>query len=171
MSQPIQFDPDDDFLDVGPRRRLRRKWLLLVVIAIVVLLFLSSRALSIYVSALWFGSLGYASVYWYMFKLKIELFLIFFVLTALILRSAFWLIDRAFASFAIGPRTVLINQQPVRISPGRILRPLAWVVSILAGLIFGFGMRELWREFALYLHQPPTSLADPIFNKPVSFYL
>jgi len=63
------------------------------------LLFLSSRALSIYISALWFGSLGYASVYWYMFKLKIELFLIFFILTALILRVAFWLIDRAFASF------------------------------------------------------------------------
>jgi uncharacterized protein len=171
VSQPIQFDADDEIIDVGPRRRSRRKWILLVLIAIVVLLFLSSRALSIYVSALWFGSLGYASVYWYMFKLKIELFLIFFILTALILRVAFWLIDRAFASFAIGPRTVLINQQPVKISPGRILRPLAWVVSILAGLIFGFGMRELWREFALYLHQPQTSLADPIFNKPVSFYL
>jgi uncharacterized membrane protein (UPF0182 family) len=171
VSQPIQFDADDEIIDVGPRRRSRRKWLLLVVVAIVALLFLSSRALSIYVSALWFGSLGYASVYWYMFKLKIELFLIFFIVTALILRVAFWLIDRAFASFAIGPRTVLINQQPVKISPGRILRPLAWVVSILAGLIFGFGMRGLWREFALYLHQPQTSLADPIFNKPVSFYL
>src|SRR6185436_1803450 len=167
----IQFDEDAGVIDVGPRRRSRRRWLLLLVIAVVVLLFLSSRVLSIYVSALWFGSLGYASVYWYMFKLKIELFLIFFVLTASILRLAFWVIDRAFASFAIAPRTVLINQQPVQISPGRFLRPLAWIVSILVGIIFGFSMRETWREFALYFHQPATAFSDPIFNKPVSFYL
>ena len=142
MSEPHQFDDDAGVIDVGPRRRPRRRWLLAAVIAAVILLFLSSRTLSIYVSALWFGSLGYESVYWYMFKLKIELFLIFFVLTALILRVAFWLIARAFSSIAIGPRTVLINQQPVQISPGRFLRPLAWIVSIAAGLIFGFSMRE-----------------------------
>ena len=171
MSQPIQFDQDDDIIDVGPTRRRRRRWWWWILIAVVVLLFLSSRAISIYLSALWFGSLGYSAVYWYMFKLKIELFLVFFILTILILRGAFWLIDRAFGAFTIGPRTVLINQQPVNIAPGRLLRPLAWIVSVGAGLIFGFGMREAWREFALYFHQPQTSLADPIFNKPVSFYL
>ena len=171
VSEPIPFDPDDDVIDVGPNPRRRRRWWLWILVAILVALFLSSRILSVYVSALWFGSLGYSAVYWYMLKLKIELFLIFFVLTVLILRGAFWLIERVFASFAIGPRTVFINQQPVSVSPGRFLRPLAWVVAVAAGLIFGFGMRETWREFALYFHQPATSLADPIFNKPVSFYL
>src|SRR6185436_21001417 len=87
------------------------------------------------------------------------------------LRVAFWLIDRAFASFALAPRTVLINQQPVQISPGRLLRPLAWVVSVLTGLVFGLGMLESWRDFALFFHQPQTSLHDPIFGKPLSFYL
>src|SRR4030095_3866560 len=103
------FYSETNIIGVGPRRRVRRRWLLLLVIALVVLFFIGSRAASIYVSALWFCSLGHASFYWYMFKLKIELFLIFFVLTAVILRAAFWVIDRAFASFAIGPRTVLIN--------------------------------------------------------------
>src|SRR6266404_1907832 len=56
-------------------------------------------------------------------------------------------------------------------SPARLLRPLAWVVSIVAGLIFAFGMRESWRSFALYFHQVATNQADPIFNKPVGFYL
>jgi uncharacterized membrane protein (UPF0182 family) len=171
VSEPIQFDQDDQVIDVGPSKRRRRRWWLWLLLAIVVLLFFSSRVLSIYVSALWFGSLGYSAVYWYMLKLKIELFLIFFVLTTLILRGAFWLVERAFASFAIGPRTVFINQQPVSVSPSRFLRPLAWVVAVAAGLLFGFGMRETWREFALYFHQPATTLADPIFNKPVSFYL
>jgi uncharacterized protein len=172
VSQPFNTDSDAEIIDVGtPRRSRRRRWLWVVLAALVILLFVSSRGLSVYVSALWFGSLGYSAVYWYMFKLKLELFLVFFVLTTGILRVAFWLIDRAFASFALAPRTVLINQQPVQISPGRLLRPLAWVVSGLAGLIFGFAMLESWREFALYFHQPQTSLHDPIFGKPLSFYL
>src|SRR5260370_17616749 len=171
MSQPISLDQNGEIIDVGsikPRPR-RRKWL--VLIAIPVLFFIASRALSIYISALWFGSLGYSSVFWYIFKLKIELFLIFLILTTLILRAGFWLIERAFASFAFGRRTVFINQQPVNFSPSRVLRPLAWVVSVLGGLVFGLGMRGDWRTFALYFHQAATELTDPIFNKPVVFYL
>src|SRR5207248_6384189 len=158
MSQPIPLDRDGDVIDVGrtkPRRRRIWRWVLLA--AIVILFIAGSRALSIYLSALWFGSLGYSSVYWYIFRLKLELFLIFFVLTAGMLRGAFWLVERAFRSFTIARRTVFINQQPVNISPGRVLRPLTWIISIVVGLIFGFGMRAQWRDFALYFHQPPTN--------------
>jgi len=172
MSQPIPFDADGEIIDVGPTKpRRRRRWRWWLLLAIVLLFFLSSRALSIYLSALWFGSLGYASVYWYMFKLKIELFVIFFVLTVLIVRGGFWLIERAFAAFAFDRRTIFVNRQPVNISPARVLRPLTWVVSVLAGLIFGLGMRQMWRTFALYSHQVPTTLPDPIFQKPLGFYL
>jgi hypothetical protein len=52
-----------------------------------------------------------------------------------------------------------------------VLGPLAWVIAIIAGLVFGFGMRESWRSFALYFHQAATNQTDPIFNKPVGFYL
>ncbi len=63
------------------------------------LLFLAlSRMLGVYVSALWFGSIGYSPVYWYVFKLKAGLFVVFLVLTVLILRGAFWLLERAFAA-------------------------------------------------------------------------
>ena len=171
MSQPISLEPNGEIIEVGhtkPRRRRWRWWLLL---AIVLLFFVASRGLSIYLSALWFGSLGYSSVYWYMFKLKIELFLIFFILTTLILRGGFWLVERAFASFAFDRRTIFVNQQPVNFSPSRVLRPLSWVVSVIAGLVFGLGMREAWRSFALYSHQVSTELTDPIFHKPVAFYL
>src|SRR6266568_3340490 len=171
MSKPIPFESEGEIIDVGPRkpRRPRRWWWL--VLAGAALLFLASRALSIYISALWFGSLGFSSVYWYMFRLKIELFVIFFVLTLLILRGGLWLIERGFARFAFDSRTVFINQQPVNISPGRFLRPIAWVVSVLAGLVFGLSMREAWRSFALYSHQASTDLTDPVFHKPIGFYL
>ncbi len=171
MSQPISFDRDGEIIDVTPTKPKRRRWKWLIVVAIILLFFVASRGLSIYISALWFGSLGYSSVFWFIFRVKLELFLIFLVATIAILRGGFWLVERTFASFSFGRRTVFINQQPVNFSPARLLRPLAWVVSIIAGLIFGIGMREEWRSFALYFHQAQTTTTDPIFNKPVGFYL
>ena len=171
MSTPISFDHEGDIIDITPKKPRRRKWKWLILVAIVALFFGASRAVSIYLSAAWFGSLGYASIFWFIFRAKLEIFLVFLILTTAILRSAFWLIGRAFSSFSFERRTVFINQQPVNFSPARLLRPLAWVVSIVAGLIFAFGMRESWRSFALYFHQVATSQADPIFNKPVGFYL
>jgi hypothetical protein len=72
MSHPIPQDPPGEIIDVGsirPRRSRRWRWFILLGIA--GLLFVASRALSIYISALWFDSLVYSSVYWYMFKLKV----------------------------------------------------------------------------------------------------
>ena len=171
MREPRSFDTEGEIIDVGVRRPRRRgRWRWFVLVAILLIFFLSSRALSIYLSALWFGSLGYASVYWYMFKLKIELFIVFFLLTAALVRGGLWLVERAFAEFAFDRRTIFLNQQPVNFSPARVLRPLAWIVSLLAALIFAFGMRQMWRSFALYTHQVTTSLLDPIFQKPLGFY-
>ena len=171
MSTPIKYDQEGDVIDITPKKPRRSRWKWLVIIAIVVLIFVGARAISIYISAAWFGSLGYSSIFWFIFRAKLELFLIFFVLTTAFLRAAFWLTARAFGSFTFDRRTVFINQQPVNFSPGRLLRPLAWVVSVIAGLIFGFGMRESWRSFALYFHQAPTNQTDPIFGKPIGFYL
>src|SRR5438128_4757901 len=171
MSQPNPFESEGEIIDVGSRRPRRRRWLWLLVIAIAVLVLLASRGLSIYLSALWFGSLGYAPVYWYMFRLKITLFVVFTVLTVVILRAGFWLLERTFRSYALERRTIMVNNQPVSISPARFLRPAGWVVAILFGLLFGLDMRGNWRRFALYAHQAHTSITDPIFNKPVGFYL
>src|SRR5882724_5518810 len=160
---------DDDVIDVGPRKRRRwRRWALAGLVVVFILL---SRILAVYVSALWFGSLGYSSVYWTIFKLKTGLFLIFALLTALILRGAFWLLERGFAAYATEKRTIVVNNQPVQFSPARFTRPVAWIVSIVFALINGFAMKAEWREFGLYLRQPSTGLPDPIFGKPLGFYL
>src|SRR5437868_10624057 len=171
MSTPMSFDRESDIIDVTPKRPRRRRWKWLILVAIIALLFIASRSVSIYLSAAWFGSLGYSSIFWFIFRAKLEIFLIFLILTTVLLRVAFWLVGLAFSSFSFERRTVFINQQPVNFSPARVLRPLAWVISIVAGLIFGFGMRESWRTFALYFHQAATSKSDPIFNKPIGFYL
>jgi uncharacterized membrane protein (UPF0182 family) len=160
---------DATIIDVGPRKpRHWRRWLLAL---IAVLLLIGSRSLSIYISALWFGSLGYSPVYWYMFKLKVLLFTTFAVLTVVIVRSAFWLLQRVFAPQALGRRTITLNNQPFEFSPARFISPLMWIISVVVGLVFGFSMKAGWQKFALYYNQVATQAADPIFGRPLGFYL
>jgi uncharacterized protein len=163
-------NPDDmEIIDVDPpRKRHWRRWLWLLV---PVLGFAALRGLSVYVSALWFGSLGYSSVYWYIFKLKILLFVGFALVTVVLLRGAFWLLQRGFSAQVLQRRSVMVNNQPFEFSPARFISPAAWLISIVGGLIFGSSMKDAWQKFALYYHQTPTPLADPIFNKSLGFYL
>ena len=161
---------DDEVIDVGqpPRRRRWRRWL----IAVIVLLFIAlSRSLSIYLSAAWFSSLGFSEVYWYIFKLKVGLFIAFALATFILLRGVFWLLERTFASYAIEKRTIIVNNQPIQFAPERLMRPAGWVVAALFGIFYGFAMKSEWQTFALYFHQAPTATPDPIFNRPLGFYL
>jgi len=172
MSNNTPLDNDDQVIDIGPADRpRRRRWKRWILAAIVVVLIAGSRSLSIYLSALWFGSLGYAPVYWYIFRLKLILFVVFALLTVAILRAGFWLLERAFRSYALERRTIMVNNQPVSISPGKFIRPVGWAVAILVGLLFGLDMRSNWRAFALYANQVQTNITDPIFQKPLAFYL
>lgn len=160
---------DAKVIDVGPPGR--RRWKIWLIVAAVVLLLSLSRILSIYLSALWFGSLGYSSVYWYIFKLKLALFLGSAVLTALLLSATFLLFQRLFGASMFESRTIILNNQPFQFSPAKFIRPLGWIVSALFGLIYGFNLKEHWRQFALFSNQPASSTYDPIFGKSLSFYL
>ena len=136
-----------------------------------VVFLLMSRSLSVYLSALWFGSLGYSDVYWYIFKLKIGLFIGAAVITALILSSTFWLFQKLFGSTAFEQRTIILNNQPFQFSPAKVIRPLGWLVSAFFGLVYGLTLKDDWQQFALFTHQPATAETDPVFGKTLGFYL
>jgi hypothetical protein len=161
---------DDEVIDITPPPT-RRRWRRWVILAVVVLLFVLSQTLSIYIEALWFGSLGYAQVYWYTFRLKLLLFLVFAFLTFAILRGVFWLFERLLSATTLERRLIVVNNQSVAINPKSLLRPVAWVVSALFALVYGLGMSQSWQTFALYLNQTGTTESDPIFQKPLGFYL
>lgn len=172
MSTPFDEDLDDKVIDITPSRpKKRRRKLIVLIVAVIVLLVALFRSVSIYISAIWFDSLGYSSVYWYIFRAKLFIFLIFAALTMFILRASFWLLERTFSASTLERRTIIINNQAVHINPGKLFRPVAWILSIILGLGFGAGMKDGWREIALYLHQPVAATLDPIFHKPLSFYL
>src|SRR5882724_12427115 len=160
---------DSEVIDVGKRRR--RHWRRWVLAAIALLLIILSRTLSIYLSAAWFSSLGFSSVYWYIFKLKLGLFVAFAIITAVLLRTAFWLLERAFAALTIEKRTFVLNNQPVQFSPARFLRPVAWAIAVIFGIVYGLAMKSDWQTFALYFNRVATAKPDPIFQKPLGFYL
>src|SRR5687768_2940755 len=153
-----------EIIDVGPPPR--RRWKLWIIVAAILLFLSFSRLLSVYLSALWFNSLGYSSVYWYVFKTKAALFAVFTILTALLLAATFLLFQRLFGAYAFEQRTIILNNQPFQFSPAKFIRPLGWFVSLLVGLIYGFQLKDHWRQFALYWHQPATAFHDPIFGKP-----
>jgi uncharacterized membrane protein (UPF0182 family) len=160
----IDIEPNGE-----PKRHRRGRWLF--ALALVAVLFALSRASSVYIDALWFGSLGYASVYWTTLKYEVALFAIFALATIVVLRLAFRLLERAFDVSALAPRRVLINQQPVLVNPARLLKPAAWLVSVFFGFIYGAEMGGDWQKFALWLRQPATSEVDPVFGKRLGFYL
>lgn len=146
--------------------------MLLWVLVAAFFLFVSfSTILSVYLSALWFDSLGYSSVYWYVFKAKIALFAGFTILTAVLLAATFLLFQRLFGANAFEQRTIILNNQPFQFSPAKFIRPLGWFISLLVGLIYGLQLKDHWRQFALYWHQPATTFRDPIFGKSLGFYL
>ena len=168
MSEPFPLR-DNEVIDIGPPPRRRwRRWL---VGALVLVLFVSSRGLAVYLSAAWFSSLGFSAVYWYIFKLKVGLFVAFAILTVLLLRTAFWLLEKAFAAQTMEKRTIVLNNQPVQFSPARFVRPLGWILAILFGVVFGLAMKGAWQTFALYFNRVESATPDPIFQKPLTFYL
>jgi uncharacterized membrane protein (UPF0182 family) len=170
-------DEHDDFesevIDIEPTsaggRRKRRLWLL--ILALIVVAIVLSRAAGVYLETLWYGSLGYESVYWTGFLYELALFAIFAVATTAILRGAFLLMERAFVVSALAPRRVVVNSQPVFVKPARVLKPAAWIVSLLFGLGYGLSMSESWQTFALWLNAPQTADADPVFGRSLGFYL
>jgi uncharacterized membrane protein (UPF0182 family) len=109
---------NSEIIDVGPPRR--RRLTIWIVVAAIILFFSFSRIISVYLSSLWFGSLGYSSVYWYVFKTKLALFAVFTVLTALLLSATFLLFQRLFGAYAFENRTIILNNQPFQFSPANI---------------------------------------------------
>jgi hypothetical protein len=151
-------------------RRLRHARLALL--AIVVLLFLGGRTmLSWYVESLWFGSLGYSDVFWRTLELKAVLFTGFGLATFAILFLALRLLRPP----RLSAQTLFVNGQPVSFSLDPVIRAVTWIVSLVVALGAASGMMAEWNTFALYHHGQAAagvaSVADPIFGRPVAFYL
>jgi uncharacterized membrane protein (UPF0182 family) len=68
---------------------------------------------------------------------------------------------------------IVIGEQPLKLPVARILRLLGLVVSLVIAFLTGASIMMEWPTFALYWYAPHTigAPADPIFGKPINFYL
>jgi len=161
----------EEVIDIKPRRR--RFGLVVTAAIIFALLLFGSQFLTIYIDSLWFSSVGYSNVYWYKFRLGGLLFLIFFVLSFLIVRISFVFLNRVLPELTERPKFRLHSVEDIKdinVLPW-IYRPGVWVLSAAAALLSAVSMSQEWPRFALYLHSQPSQITDPIFGRDVSFYL
>ena len=156
------------------KQRLNRpvKILLLVVI-LAAFLFGGQTALSYWVDLLWFRSLGYGDVFWTTWRLQCGIFAIFAVATFLILYGAFLGLKRAHQADLPSDHEIVIAGQPVNLSVELALRIVAFCVALLVAGVTGTTIMGEWPTLALFWYASPNagSAADPIFDKPIDFFL
>jgi len=153
-----------------PQSGHRNLFILFAVVAIVLLL--ARTALGWWVNLLWFGSLGYADVYWRSLGLEWSVFGVFAVLTAVALFGAFSALMHTHGSNLPETHAVLLGGQSFDLPVARALRVAAAVLSLLIAVVSGAAMAAQWQTLALWWYAPQASgAADPIFGKPLGFYL
>jgi uncharacterized protein len=154
------------------RRRARGGLWLLLFAVLAAIVFGGGTALSYYVEALWFGSLGFAAVFWRTVALQASVVAAFAAITFLVLYGSFLALKPA--NFAeVGGRTILISGQSIHLPVERALHFIALGLSLAIAAVTGAAMMSGWPTLALYWYAPSSagSPLDPIFHRPVTFYL
>jgi uncharacterized protein len=164
-------------IDWPPRRPRRRRGPIILLVLLGALLLGGTTTLSYYVDALWFDSLGYGDVFWKTLNLQAVTFSIFTITTFAVLYGAFV----ALKPPRLGELTnfpLLINGQPIKLPVEPVVKLIAIVASLLVAFATGAGMMAAWPTLALWWYgNAPASLPaaaatpDPIFSRPLTFYL
>jgi len=157
---------------IGSSPPPRRRRIGVIIVAIAAVVFLGGGTLvSYYVDALWFDSLGYAGVFWTRIDLQAAIFALCALLTFVAIYGAFVALKPARFDQLVGGR-ILINQQWVQVPIEPVLRLVALGLALAVAVANGAGMMSSWTTFALFWHAPhQASLPDPIFGRPLGFYL
>jgi uncharacterized protein len=137
---------------------------------VIFILIAALQSVSFYVESLWYGSLGFASVYWYRLRAQSLLFLTVTILTA----CALWLIFRLVTPAAGNTRRPFLQfgQESILIPTRDTLKRAALPVAMVVGVFFGVSFSSDWSTFAVFLNRTATPLiSDPIFGRSLSFYL
>jgi len=165
-----------DTLDWPPRRR-RRRGLLILAAAVFLVLLGGGTTLSYYVDALWFESLGVADVFWTTLRLQGQTFTFFFVTTFLILYGSYLALKPATLGELAG-LPILINGQPIKLPVEPVIRIAALGGAFVIAAATGAAMMANWNVLALYWQSGSAAVraagaatVDPIFGRPLSFYL
>jgi uncharacterized membrane protein (UPF0182 family) len=155
-----------------PRTPRRRRRLVILLILFAAVIFGARSVVSYWVDLLWFTSLGYGEVFWKTLSLQWGVCALFAVATFVILFGTFSALKRAHQNDLPRDHKIIFGGQPVNLSVEPVLRVAGWIVSIGGALVTAASMIDDWPVLALWRYAPGGSGAvDPIFGKPLSFFL
>jgi len=161
-----------DWPPTHPTRHRRRRFLVLLVV-FASIFFGGRTALSYYVDMLWFRSLGYGSVFWKTLSLQWGIFAAFTAVTFLILYGSFLALKRAHLPDLPSGHTIFIGGKPLKLPVEPVLRLGALGISLVIAAATGASMMVEWPTLALFWYAARTTgnIIDPIFGKPLNFFL
>jgi uncharacterized protein len=151
----------------------RRHRLLLLIAVLVAIVFGGRTALSYYTDSLWFGSLGYESVFWKTLDLQWWIFAVFASATFFLLYGSFLALKRAHLHDLPSDHTIFVGGQPLRLPVELVLRIITLFASLAVAAASGAVMAAEWPTLALFWYAPRATggVVDPIFGKPLNFFL
>src|ERR1700739_2279286 len=151
-----------------PKLTPRRRILIATALAVIVLLLIGPRLIDGYVDWLWFGELGYRSVFTTVLVTRLVVFLVVGLLVGGIL----------FAGLALAYRTRPVfvpsdgNDPVARYRSVVMSRLRLFGIGIPAtvGLLGGIIAQTSWVRIPLFLHSSGCGVKDPQFGKDLGFY-
>ncbi|MCV7319741.1 UPF0182 family protein [Mycolicibacterium confluentis] len=152
-----------------PNLTRRSRVLIAIAVVAVVLLLLGPRLIDTYVNWLWFGELGYRSVFTTEIVTRLVLFLAAFLLMGAIVFAGLALAYRTRPVFvpAAGPNDPVARYRTTVLTR---LRLIGLGVPAFVGLIAGFVAQNNWKQIQLFLHGGDFGVTDPEFGKDLGFY-
>lgn len=179
-----------------PQVKIGRGWVIfgIVAFALLLLLVFGFFSVSLWTDAIWFGSVGYSSVFWTRLGIQVLYFFLGAGVALAVLLLNVWLAGRLAPQG--GPRSFSLDGFVGRLDPDRqaspfgparmrvatgetidlpdLTRPVSWGLIGLAALIaltLGVVLAGGWTTIQLYLHRVPFAQIDPVFGKNIGFFV
>ncbi|MBX7434919.1 UPF0182 family protein [Mycobacterium sp. Y57] len=152
-----------------PKLTRRSRVLIAVSLAAVLLLLIGPRFIDTYVDWLWFGELGYRSVFTTQVMTRIIIFLVVTVFIAGVVFAAMALAYRTRPVFVptAGPNDPIARYRTAVMSR---LRLIGIGVPLFIGVLAGFVAQSYWDRAQLFLHGGSFGITDPQFGIDLGFY-
>lgn len=151
-----------------PRLTRRSRMMIMIALAVITLLIVAPRLVDSYVDWLWFGELGYRSVFTTVLLTRIAVFLVVGALVGGIVLAGL--------AMAYRSRPIFIpsgDNDPVARYRAAVLSRLRVVgvgIPAVVGLLAGIIAQTSWARIQLFLHGGDFGIVDPQFGKDLGFY-
>lgn len=152
-----------------PKLTRRSRMLIAIALLAVLFLLLGPRVVDTYVDWLWFGELGYRSVFTTVLVTRIGVFLVAALLVGAIVFAGLALAYRTRPVFAptAGPNDPVARYRTAVVSR---LKLIGIGVPVLIGLFAGLIAQSYWVVIQMFLHGGEFGVTDPQFGLDLGFY-